>query len=535
MRIRLAYVGSSISSFGVRLLGALLLRDDEDVHLHFILAENFRKLSSILFSDASSRLSSTDIERIGAELACADLVGLSCFSEYAGLTKDIIAAIRRHNPKAFIVWGGVHPTADPEDCIAHADAVGIGEAEISLPALVQRIKRNEPFLDVPGFWFRQDDAAGPATIRNAPPPLLTSEQLDLLPHPLFGEREYIFSPGDQGFRPLGAADYVQLDALSYNTMWSRGCPFKCSYCGNTRLIEIDADYARIRHSSPEHIIAEVESILTRFAHIKFVVFHDDCLISLPEAVLKEFSERWRARIGLPFAVTGLTPVHIRDDKVKALLAGGLNRVRMGIQSGSDAILKFYGRPNRPGLIRQATDILGQYAKLMMPPHYDMIFDNPIETKEDIAASLRLLNDMPRPYMINVFSLRYIPNTQLGRQLAEVSVDIEKIERDYTSVMSTFANALMYLVALVRLPAPLFDYLLRFARPYPESVHPAWQPVILLLRAALMAKRAYFHIRWGDYSIVFGKLGLLLQRLGLQSDVRSAPNRYSGLLPRRSEP
>lgn len=514
MRIRMAYIGSSISSFGFRLLGALVLLEFEDFHQHFVLAENFRKLSSILLSNAASQLSAQEIDIIGQELADADVIGLSCFSEYAQLTKDISTAIRRHNPKAFVIWGGVHPTADPDDCIDHADAIGIGEAEISLPILLKRLRDQDAYEDVPGFWFRQGGAAGVGVVKNDPPPLLSSQELDQLPHPLYGEREYIFTPGDKGFRSLTARDYVQLDALSYNTMWSRGCPFKCTYCGNNRLIELDAAYTRIRHSSPDHVIGEVEGMIELFPHISFVVFHDDCLISLPEEVLLEFSEKWRQRIGLSFAVTGLTPVHIRDNKVRALLRGGLNRVRMGVQSGSDSILKFYGRPNRPGLVKEATDILGRYTNVMMPPHYDMIFDNPIETKEDVEASLRLLNDIPRPYMINVFSLRHIPNTQLGRQLAEACLDIEKIERDYTSVMPTYANALMYLVAVMRLPAPVFERLLRGARPYRESTNPAWQPLILLLRAILMAKRAYYHLRWGDFSIVFGQLGLMLQNWGI---------------------
>ncbi|MDO8607343.1 MAG: radical SAM protein [Phaeospirillum sp.] len=528
MRVKLAYIGSSVSSFGTRVLASLVARDFEDSRLHFILAENFRKLTSILLSDATSRLSPDEIDRIGRGLADADVIGLSSFSEYAVLTKDVIAAIRRHNPGAFLIWGGVHPTADPEDCIGCVDAVGIGEAEISLPMLLQRLKNKEPFDDVPGFWFHRDGGV----VKNASPPLLSSEGLNDLPHPLYGDREYIFAPGDQGFRPLTADDYVELDALSYNTVWSRGCPFKCSYCGNSRLIELDSGYSRIRNSSPDHVIDEVATAIARFPHISFVVFHDDCLISLPEDVLEEFATKWRERIGLPFAVTGLTPVHIRENKLKILLSGGLNRVRMGVQSGSDAILKFYRRPNRAGLIKEATDILGRYAKVMLPPHYDMIFDNPIETKEDVEASLRLLNDMPRPYMINVFSLRHIPNTQLGRQLAEVDMDIDKIERDFTSVMPTYANALMYLVAITHIPGPLFERLLRPVRPYRDNLNAAWQPLILLLRGLLMAKRAYFHIRAGDFSIVFGKMGLRLRKLRLLPEVTAAPNTYEGLLRRK---
>ena len=54
----------------------------------------------------------------------------------------------------------------------------------------------------------------------------------------------------------------------------------------------------------------------------------------------------KSEVGLSFAIHGVTPADIRKNKIEILLNGGLNRVRMGVQSGSDKILKFYKRPNR---------------------------------------------------------------------------------------------------------------------------------------------------------------------------------------------
>lgn len=526
VRIALAYIGSSVCSFGFRLLASMVREEHRDTSVHFVLAENFRKLSSILLSDASSRLSAADIDAVGAGLSTADVVGLSSFSEYATLTKDIIAAIRRHNPNAHIVWGGVHPTAQPEDCITHADSICIGEGEVALPDLLRRMRDSQAYADVGNFWFRR----GSDVTRNPALPLLTNEDLDRLPHPHYGQEEYIFARGDAAFRRMTADDYADLDALSYNTVWSRGCPFKCTYCGNTRLLELDRGYGSVRHSSVDHIIGEIKAAVAQVPQVSFVVFHDDCLISLPAEVLSHFAREWRKRVGLPFAVTGVTPAHIRDEKIAILLSGGMNRVRMGIQSGSDRMLKFYKRPNRANFVADATNILGKYAKVMMPPQYDMIFDNPIETAEDVQATIRLIQSMPRPFTLNIFSLRYIPNTELGRQLAQADAEIESIETDYTSVKPTFANALMYLCAIVRIPGWLFDRLIVKARPYRESQSPYWRPVILLLRLLFFIKRATHHIRWCDFSIVFGRLGRLLKNLGFFQLVSCRPNTFMGLLP-----
>ena len=139
-------------------------------------------------------------------------------------------------------------------------------------------------------------------------------------------------------------------------------------------------------------------------HISSIAFHDDCFIGLPPETLQEFSDKMKSEVGLSFAIHGVTPADIRKNKIEILLGGGLNRVRMGVQSGSDKILKFYKRPNRAGFVKQAIDTLGEFADRMMPPTYDIIFDNPIETVEDIQATLRLIYDMPRPFALNIFSL-----------------------------------------------------------------------------------------------------------------------------------
>ena len=63
---------------------------------------------------------------------------------------------------------------------------------------------------------------------------------------------------------------------------------------------------------------------------------------------------------------------------------------------------------------------------MIPPDYDIILDNPVETREDVVDNLNLLYDLPRPFTLNVYSLRTIPNTELERQLKELNISISEI-------------------------------------------------------------------------------------------------------------
>ena len=54
---------------------------------------------------------------------------------------------------------------------------------------------------------------------------------------------------------------------------------------------------------------------------------------------------------------------------------------------------------------------------------------------------------------------------------------------------------MYMVALVKLPRPVFEYLLRFAKPYRES-RAVPRLLITLFRLLYMVKRRLFPSRMG---------------------------------------
>ena len=92
----------------------------------------------------------------------------------------------------------------------------------------------------------------------------------------------------------------------------------------------------------------------------------------------------------------------------------MNRIRMGIQSGSKNMLDFYKRPTPPEKILNAGKVIASFApKYHIPAAYDIIMDNPIETRDDVKSTLQLLYLMDRPYTLFIYSLKVIPNTGLA--------------------------------------------------------------------------------------------------------------------------
>lgn len=509
MKVALVCVEDGIVSVGFRKMAAYVKVLNPDTTVYYVSQGKYRSLRAMIAGRQGewNALHREDARRIAEPLSRADLVGFSSMTGYAGLTETLIRQVRDLNPRAYVVWGGIHPIIVPEAAIQHADAICTGEGEFAFAEFFEAFKSGKDYTRTRNFWFNQDGKI----VRNPFRPLMTGEDMSALPLPHYSGQEFIYAPG-RGFEKMTTGHYVHENGLSYTTVWSIGCPFQCTYCGNTKFIENDESYRKVRHSRVAYLIAEIEQAIRAHPHISTIVFQDDSFMALPLGVLAEFAAEYKKRIDLPFSVQGVIPSYVRRDKLELLLAAGLNRVRMGIQNGSQRILEFYERKTPPARIEAAAVILSEYRRYMIPPAFDIILDNPIETREDVLANLEFLNRLARPFTLNVFSLRSIPNTVLEKQMAGRGISLDEISANYIHNIPTLANCLVYLLAICRIPPWLFEPLARRALPM-TTPQPMYPRLLLFMRALYLTARGLSHMRFLDFSVVTGKTGYLLWRTG----------------------
>jgi radical SAM superfamily enzyme YgiQ (UPF0313 family) len=409
-----------------------------------------------------------------------------------------------------MIWGGIHPIIHPEDAItAEVDAICTGEGEFAFEEFFEAWTSGRDYTGVKNFWFKHDGEV----IRNHFLPLMSSEEMETLPFPLYRDGEKIYRRGE-GLAEISLGDYVRNDGLSYTTLWSIGCPFHCTYCGNTKFIANDIHYKRIRHPSARYMVDQVKDVRRRFPHLSQVSFHDDSFMAIPYPQLEEFAELWKAELDLPFAVYGVIPNYVKRDKFELLTWAGMNRIRMGIQSGSEHILEFYKRPSPPTKIRAAGETIGSFApKHHLPPAYDLIVDNPIETRQDVIDTLELIYDMPRPYTLFIYSLKVIPNTALEAAMRDRGIDVDEIDSGYFVIPPRVGNLLLYLLCIVKPPRWLWERLLRRVRAStePQRLYPR---LGFVLRTLYLGRRAMAHFARMDFSIFPGWTGYVCWRLGL---------------------
>ena len=507
--VRMACVEDGLDNIGFRKIAAFVRSIHPNTIIAYVPAGNLRSIVRTLIGKGTGDLSDKDVRIVAEFLAEGSLVCLSSMTQYSPIVHKIIAEIRQINPRAYILWGGIHPIIYPEDAIKHADAICTGEGEFAFETFLQLVKNNKNYSTAPGFWFRTDTGV----IKNTNLPLMSKDEMDLLPPLMYQDGELIYHR-DKGFTPLHTNDILHFTGLSYNTVWSIGCPLKCTFCGNSKFIEYDDAYRRLRHPSSRTIVDEIKRAVNKHPHIGTVVFHDDSFLALPYKVLQEFCELWKKEVRIPFAVFGVIPNYVSEDKIALLLDAGMNRVRMGIQSGSQAILDFYQRPTPITRIHEAMRILNKYQKYMIPPAFDIILENPVETPEDTRATLDLLYEMPRPFTLNIFGLRLIPNTQLEKDIQAKGIDLLSIKTSYHSAyQATLGTVLVFALVVWRMPRRIYSVLRNKVLPTP-SEQPHYPLSLAMVRAVYLVQRAFDHLRFMDFSVLPGKVGYCLWKVGV---------------------
>ncbi len=534
MKVKLVSLEDGITSCGFRKIAAYVSRINADTEACYITTRRYRSVLNSIKGTVGGKgeLGDVEIDEIAHGLAGSDLVGFSSMTGYSELTKRIATRVREIDPSTFILWGGIHPIIHPEDAIlADVDAICTGEGEFAFEEFFDRFKDGRDYSRTENFWVKQGDKV----VRNGFRPLMTAEEMETLPFPQYGQSERIYRQGE-GFKPAKLGDYLANDGLGYTTLWSIGCPFHCSFCGNTKFIANDPLYKKIRHPSARYIVDEVKDVRSRLGHVSQVSFHDDSFMAIPYRELETFAELWKKELDIPFAVYGVIPNYVKREKFEILTWAGMNRVRMGIQSGSQAILDFYKRPTPPERILEAGKVITSFApKYHIPAAFDIIMDNPIETKQDVVDTLELLYTMPRPFTLFIYSLKVIPNTELEKAMKERNVDLETISANYglTHLPPRVANLVLYMLAVRRPPRWLFDRMLRRVEgsATPQKEYPRTATVF---RTVYLAKRCIDHLRFMDFSIIPGWSGYIAYRLGLvggwRKYVRKTPPR-----PERPDP
>lgn len=502
MKIKLVSVESGIAAMGFRRIVSIVKRIKPSTEVFFIPTDNLYSLKSHFNPNKINSLHKEELLKISKQLANSDIIGFSSMTASADYVEKLSKQIKKINPNVFIFWGGIHPTLYPKESIKFVDAICIGEGELPVEQFIENFLKNKNFQDTPNFWFKNKNIIK----KNLSLPLNNSQLLSKFPLPYNGLDCSIYDIKLHKFRQLNKYDYTTFNGLLYRTLWTLGCPFNCAYCANDSFIKIDPGYRNLRYPNVNHIINEIKQAIEIHPYIRTIGFYDDNLIALPLPIIKEFCKKYKKEIKLPFVVFGFHPNLTDKKKTESLAKAGMNRTRMGIQSGSKNTLKFFNRPTTIEKIYESTTILANTAKKykMIAPSYDIISDIPNENSKDMNETLQLVYKIKKPFTLTVFSLRIFPKTQLF-DYVQKNPKLKKYFKNssYLDTKMTFNNILLYMLATFNIPKKIFQKLSKIAID-PKNKNKEYPVLFNFVKIIYLTKRGLDHMVHFDFSTITGK-------------------------------
>jgi len=430
-------------------INVLLISQQKDIdltgfkYLHYYLLKNNIN-STLLFIPETKKENFGSIKNFISKLNPV-LIGFSLMSDSYLQTRELTRYIK-DNFKTKIIWGGIHPTIAPEQCLEYADFVCIGEGEKTMLETAYAISNGKDPKQINNLCYLD----GGRMIRNPLYPLIAD--IDSLPQgdhvPISGFVQEsdgkIISLDKRMF-----AKYSRFKGKIYDVMSSRGCPFSCTYCVNHFIKKLYENNNNIRRRSIETVIQEVEKAVRDNPDLEYINFMDDCFLSCDNDYLRKFCEEYKKRIRLPFWVKA-TPAYINEEKVKILKDAGLAWIEIGLQSGSDRVLKeIY---NRKSLKADFLNSQKLFVKYNISSICDVILDNPFETEGDKLEMIQTFMDAPKPFYPQFFSLTFYHGTKIREMVEkehpEAIRDEDSLKKDYMLYHKNAINDMIRLSAFM---------------------------------------------------------------------------------------
>jgi radical SAM superfamily enzyme YgiQ (UPF0313 family) len=319
-----------------------------------------------------------------------------------------------------VVWGGIHPIIFPEECLLYADIVCLGEGEIPVWELAQNLSHGRQAAGIRSLWIKHDGIVEKNGLR----PLI--EDLDVLPFADFIEEgnKFLIDSGRVVEDPPIISVFTK---NSYLIMSSRGCMFSCTYCCNSVIREkYKGSVPYLRRRSVDNVIGELK-LAVENRPVRIIYFWDD-IFAYDKSWIGEFCDKYSAKIGVPFFCY-VHPQHTDRVILAKLVQAGLVCVSIGIQSGSTGIVRdIFGRSQDNRKILDFRRMVGEFR---VPVRYDLITDNPYETRKDQDDTVELLLELGISRTM-IYSLCYFPETPLTKKALDDGVISQRDLEQYSS-------------------------------------------------------------------------------------------------------
>ncbi|MGH3798569.1 MAG: B12-binding domain-containing radical SAM protein [Pseudonocardiaceae bacterium] len=332
----------------------------------------------------------------------------------AGLDRDINVVVGGHQAKAM----PTETLSDPR--FARIEALVLGEGETRVAEL---LKDKRTRTELPGVMWRDPILKTLVTGGCMGAGHHLAPDIDGLPF----DRRFLADD------PYRASD----GRIEANMVGARGCPYDCSFCG--AAVSANPEIT-IRTRMPENIITEMHELHVHYGVTAFR-FVDDLFLGYERFIRTCMSTFTEAGVGSRYVwdATGRINIlhRISDELLDVLQRNGCREVALGIESGSERLLKYMGKRITPEMTRSVVRRLTERG-ISIKGYFILGF--PTETREELNATVRQVYDLwdvterqPGRFRASVFEFRPYPGTPEWHRLISTGKYRPQQLLDYTAV------------------------------------------------------------------------------------------------------
>jgi anaerobic magnesium-protoporphyrin IX monomethyl ester cyclase len=325
-----------------------------------------------------------------------EIVGISCMTATYEKARSLAKEVKNYNNRLPVIFGGIHPTSLPEEVLKDdfVDFVVVGEGELTLAELLKKLERERDFSKIGGLAYKKD---GKIFLNEKVKPIIDLDSIPMPARHLFDMKYYT----ERWNWPRG--HWLR----TANMMSSRGCPYACIFCASKVMFG-----RSFRANSVKRTVDEVEHLVKDYG-FECVSFSDDTFAIDKQRAIEIAKEirRRNLRVLSRFQLRANT---CEEDLLAELKRAGCIQVDIGVESGSDRVLKIMEKGITTEQIKKAFAALKKYG---IKSSATFIIGTPGETREDIEMSRKLAEEINSDYT-QFFIMTPYPGTPLWNYAKE---------------------------------------------------------------------------------------------------------------------
>lgn len=171
---------------------------------------------------------------------------------------------------------------------------------------------------------------------------------------------------------------------SFGIITGRGCPFNCAFCYE------GANTKQVRLRTIDNVMSEIDFALSENKNLKYLNIYDDTF-TLDFKRVSEFCDKIKSRNLLWYCEGHTSNIVNNPEIIEKMVESGMIGLQIGIESGSEKVLKAYNKQTNPDMLIKVVEICKNAGLTRLVGNF--IVGGAFETERTIYKSMELAKQM----------------------------------------------------------------------------------------------------------------------------------------------